>query len=68
VLEGWKVGRLEGFVLRLSPKDWMAGRLEGWDFAFYTYSDKRYELSVFPSGEFFGPPEEAFRVAGEVYL
>ncbi len=32
-------------------------------FAFYTYSNERYELSVFPSGEFFGPPEEAFRAA-----
>jgi hypothetical protein len=29
-------------------------------------SDERYELAVFSSGEFFGPPEEAFRVAGEV--
>lgn len=39
-----------------------------WGFAFYTYSNDRYELSVFPSGEFFGPPEEAFRVSAEVYL
>ena len=44
------------------------GDEEGWGFAFYTYSGERYELSIFPSGEFFGPPEEAFRVAGEVYL
>lgn len=43
------------------------GNEEGWGFAFYTYSNERYELAVFPSGEFFGPPEEAFRAAS-VYL
>jgi hypothetical protein len=26
--EGWKVGRLEGFVLRLSPKGWKEGMVE----------------------------------------
>jgi hypothetical protein len=41
---------------------------ERWGFAFYTYSNERYELSVFPSGEFVGPPEEAFRVAADAYL
>ena len=41
---------------------------EKWGFAFYTYSNERYELSVFPTGEFFGPPEEAFRVSADVYL
>ncbi len=44
------------------------GDEERWGFAFYTYSHERYELSVFPSGEFLGPPEDAFRVAAEVYL
>ena len=44
------------------------GDEERWGFAFYTYSNERYELSVFPSGDFLGPPEDAFRVAGEVYL
>jgi hypothetical protein len=44
------------------------GREEHWGFAFYTYSNERYELSMFPSGEFFGPPEEAFRVSAELYL
>jgi len=39
-----------------------------WGFAFYSYAGERYELSVFPSGEFFGPPEEAFRVSAELYL
>jgi hypothetical protein len=44
------------------------GDEERWGFAFYTYSGERYELSVFPSGEFLGPPEEAFRVSAEAYL
>lgn len=34
-----------------------------WGFAFYTYSHERYELSVFPSGGFLGPPEEAFHAS-----
>lgn len=44
------------------------GDEERWGFAFYTYSNERYELSVFPSGEFLGPPEEAFRVSAAAYL
>jgi len=44
------------------------GDQEGWGFAFYTYSSDRYELSVFPTGEFFGPPEEAFHVSADMYL
>jgi hypothetical protein len=44
------------------------GDEEGWGFAFYTYSGERYELSVFPTGEFFGPPEDAFATAAGVYL
>lgn len=39
-----------------------------WGFAFYTYSGERYELAVFPSGEFFGSPEEAFQVSAAAYL
>ena len=38
-----------------------------WGFAFYTYSNERYELSVFPDGQFFGKPENAF-LASSVYL
>ena len=44
------------------------GDEERWGFAFYTYSHERYELSVFPSGEFLGPPEDALRVSAELYL
>lgn len=41
------------------------GDQERWGFAFYTYS---HELSVFPSGEFLGPPEDAFQVSAQLYL
>ena len=38
-----------------------------WGFAFYTYSHEKYELSVYPNGDFYGQPEDAFR-ASAVYL
>jgi hypothetical protein len=38
-----------------------------WSVAFYTYSHERYEPCIFPSGEWFGTPEEAFDI-GAVYL
>jgi|SRR5665648_346153 len=38
-----------------------------WGFAFYTYSNEKYELCIFPDGEFLGKPEDAFLVSG-VYL
>lgn len=36
-------------------------------FAFYTYSNEKYELSVFPDGSFRGKPEDAF-AASAMYL
>jgi hypothetical protein len=44
------------------------GDEERWGFAFYTYSGDRYELAIFPSGDFFGPPEDAFQVSANAYL
>ena len=41
---------------------------ERWGFAFYTYSHEKYELSVYPNGEFFGKPEDAFVCSAELYL
>ncbi len=38
-----------------------------WGFAFYTYRGDKYELSVFPTGEFLGKPEEAL-AASAIYL
>jgi hypothetical protein len=70
---GWSESR-EEYLERLRSTPVHLCRLryfgdeEKWGYAFYTYSNERYELSVFPTGEFFGPPEEAFRVSADVYL
>jgi hypothetical protein len=39
-----------------------------WGFAFYTYSNAKYELSVYPNGQFIGSPEETFLTSALVYL
>jgi hypothetical protein len=44
------------------------GADDRWGYAFYAYSSDRYELSVYPSGEFFGAAEEAFRSSAGLYL
>lgn len=38
-----------------------------WCFAFYTYSNQRYEPCIFPSGEWFGTIEQAIEIC-EMYL
>ncbi|HET6573504.1 MAG TPA: hypothetical protein VFG68_07875 [Fimbriiglobus sp.] len=43
------------------------GNEDRWSLGFYTYSNERYELCVFRSGDFYGPPEEAFEI-GAMYL
>lgn len=37
------------------------GDEEGWGFGFFTYSHQRYEVSIFPSGDFLGPPMKRSR-------
>ena len=44
------------------------GDEERWGFGFFAYSSGRYELAFFPSGEYFGPPEDAFDVAANLYF
>ncbi len=39
-----------------------------WGFAFYTYSNEKYQLSMYPNGNFIGTPEEAFITSGMAYL
>ncbi len=39
-----------------------------WSFGFFGYSHENYELSIFPSGDFYGPPEQAFAAAASAYL
>ncbi len=44
------------------------GDAEKWGLAFYSYASEKYELSVFPTGEFRGAPEEAFQAIAELHL
>jgi len=43
------------------------GDEERWSMAFYTYSQMKYEPSIFDNGGFYGTPEEAFQTSS-VYL
>jgi len=43
------------------------GNEDAWSYAFYKYSDMKYELCVLDNGKFYGTPEEGFK-AGAVYL
>lgn len=71
--EDWHESR-EEYVERLRNTPTHLCRLrffgdeERWGFAFFAYSGEKYELSVFPSGEFFGTPEEAFDTSARAYL
>ena len=44
------------------------GSANRWQFAFFKYSNEKYEASFLPSGEFVGTPEEAFDCAALVYF
>jgi len=62
----------EQYVERLRSIPTHLGRLryfggDRWSYAFYTYSNERYEPTVFHSGDWFGTPEEAFDI-GATYL
>lgn len=39
-----------------------------WGFAFYTYSNEKYELSMYDDGQFTGKPERAFLISANAYL
>jgi len=62
----------ERFIERLRSVPTHLGRLryfggDRWSYAFYTYSNERYEPTIFHSGDWFGTPEEAFDI-GATYL
>jgi len=44
------------------------GDRDRWGFAFYKYSDGKYEVSILPSISWTGTPEECFDCAANVYL
>ena len=41
--------------------------IDQWSVAFFTYSNEKYEPCVFPNGQWFGTPEQAFDI-GATYL
>lgn len=57
----------ESDVVQLCRLEWH-GSGEAWGFAFYKYSDERYEVSILPDGSWAGPPEAAWDCAAMVYL
>lgn len=58
--------RVASFPLHLCRLRYF-GQEESWSVAFFTYSNERYEPSMFNNGTFFGTPEEAFEI-GAMYL
>ncbi|MBI3524000.1 MAG: hypothetical protein HY066_05630 [Betaproteobacteria bacterium] len=74
LLNSWKQQGLDvaDAAARYRERPVHLGRLrhfapERWSYAFYTYSNERYEPALYPSGEWFGTPEEAFDI-GAMYL
>ena len=59
------IERLRSFPTHLGRIRYFGG--DRWSYAFYTYSNERYEPTVFHSGDWFGTPEEAFDI-GASYL
>jgi len=59
------IERLRSFPTHLGRLRYFGG--DRWSYAFYTYSNERYEPTVFHSGDWFGTPEEAFDI-GASYL
>ncbi|WP_435079853.1 hypothetical protein [Halococcus sp. AFM35] len=45
-----------------------SGDADSWEFAFYKYSDERYEPSITLDGSFVGSPESCFDTAAQLYL
>jgi hypothetical protein len=60
--------RLRNTPMHLCRLRHYSDRDGGWTFAFYKYSDEKYELCIFDNGSFYGTPEEAFLQSANVYL
>lgn len=53
--------------MKLCRLTW-TGDPDSWGFAFYKYSDDRYEPSISLDGSFVGSPESCFDTAAQLYL
>lgn len=60
------VARMRSIPLHLCRLPFFGG--DRWGFALFGYSDEKYELTILPSGDFFGTAEEAFLSSAEAYL
>lgn len=61
------VERLRNTPLHLCRLRYL-GREGAWSWAFYTYSNERYEPAAFMDGNMIGTPEDAFMLAANAYL
>ena len=59
------LARLRDIPIHLGRLRYFGG--DRWSYAFYAYSSERYEPTLFPSGVWFGTPEDAMDM-GAVYL
>jgi len=59
------LSRVGSFPIHLGRLRYFGG--DRWTYAFFTYSNERYEPAVFASGDWFGTPEDAFDL-GAGYL
>ena len=62
-----EIERLKQTPTKLCRLAW-SGNPDTWAFAFYKYSDERYELSITLDGSFAGSPESCFDTATQAYL
>ena len=65
------------YVLAGTPEDAEAeplcrlryrGTVDAWEFAYFSYSNEKYEPSFLPNGTPYGSPEECFDCAADLYL
>ena len=59
------IERMQNFPIHLGRIRYFGD--DRWSYAFYTYSNERYEAATFGNGEWFGTPEQAFDM-GARYL
>lgn len=59
--------RIRQTATKLCRLAW-TGNPDSWGFAFYKYSDDRYEPSSMIDGSFAGSPESCFDTAAQLYL
>ncbi|TYT61632.1 hypothetical protein FYC77_12235 [Natrialba swarupiae] len=59
--------RIRQMPTKLCRLTW-TGDPDSWGFAFYKYSDDRYEPSISLDGSFAGSPESCFDTAAQLYL